>query len=237
MYPAVVVVLMSALRSGLTSSRLRWLQEKLSIDRRTLERWRKWWRETFPRTSFWKNAKARFLPPLDPNFLPRSCESHHEIWARFRFSVVGPLLSAPPESGGLKAVFQELSRRTWRHPLHEGQTIRFGLSTIERWYYIAKASQDPIEDLRRSVRKDAGCCRLISDRLAELIRSQYREYSYWTYRLHHDNFTVLVEKDQQLGSLPSYQCLVRYMKAKGMKRTKRTRNEKRAGMARARDRL
>jgi len=71
-YPAVVVVLMSALCSGVTSSRLRWLREKLSIDRRTLERWRKWWRETFPRTSFWKNAKARFLPPLDPDFLPRS---------------------------------------------------------------------------------------------------------------------------------------------------------------------
>jgi len=71
-YPAVVVVLMSTLRSGVTSSRLRSLRKAFSIDRRTLERWRKWWRETFPRTCFWKEARSRFLPPLDPKSLPRS---------------------------------------------------------------------------------------------------------------------------------------------------------------------
>jgi hypothetical protein len=32
------------------------------IDRRTLERWRQWWLDTFVRCSFWKKARARFMP-------------------------------------------------------------------------------------------------------------------------------------------------------------------------------
>jgi hypothetical protein len=30
-------------------------------------------------------------------------------WARFRFSIIGPLLSSPPESGELKAALEVLS--------------------------------------------------------------------------------------------------------------------------------
>ena len=37
-------------------------------------------------------------------------------WARFRFSVVGPLLAAPPEPGELRARLEELAGRSWRHP-------------------------------------------------------------------------------------------------------------------------
>ena len=39
-----------------------------------------------------------------------------EAWARLRFSVVGQLLSAPPERGELEAALEELSERTWRDP-------------------------------------------------------------------------------------------------------------------------
>jgi putative transposase len=167
----------------------------------------------------------------------RSLRSRHERWARLRFSVVGPLLSAPPSPGDLQAALEALSRQDWQHPTREGERIRFGLSTIERWYYSAKEAPNPIDALRRVVRHDAGSFRIIGPRLAEALRAQHREYPHWTYRLHHDNLVSLVAADRSFGELPSYQSLVRYMKAKGLRRTKRTRNEKRAGLARSRERL
>jgi len=167
----------------------------------------------------------------------RSPRSSQERWARLRFSIVGPLLSAPPLAGDLQAALEELSRRAWQHPTREGETVRFALSTIERWYYAARDATNPIDALRRVVRKDAGSFRIIAPRLAEALKAQYREYPHWTVQLHHDNLAALVAKDPSFGELPSYQSLVRYMKAKGLFRTKRTRNEKRAGLARSRDRL
>ena len=72
LYPAVVIVLFSALAQGVTVRRFRMLHSILGIDRRTLERWRRWWREIFPRTRFWGEARARLLPPVDRESLPRS---------------------------------------------------------------------------------------------------------------------------------------------------------------------
>jgi hypothetical protein len=41
--------------------------------------------------------------------------------------------------------------------------ICFGASTIERWYYKAKAAPDPIAALGRKIRRDAGIRWSISD--------------------------------------------------------------------------
>jgi hypothetical protein len=57
-----MVVLVSALRHGLTPERMRSLRESLGIDRRTVERWRQWWLKSFVESSFWKQARARFMP-------------------------------------------------------------------------------------------------------------------------------------------------------------------------------
>jgi len=38
-------------------------------------------------------------------------------WARFRFSVVGPLLAAPPKRGELRGELLRLSQKTWQHPV------------------------------------------------------------------------------------------------------------------------
>lgn len=35
------------------------------------------------------------------------------LWARFRFSVVGVLLSAPPARGELKTALESLATKTW----------------------------------------------------------------------------------------------------------------------------
>jgi hypothetical protein len=64
-YAFPVVVLVTALAAGLSGSRLATLRKEFGVDRRTLERWRVWWREVFPQTRFWKTARARFSPPVD----------------------------------------------------------------------------------------------------------------------------------------------------------------------------
>ncbi len=71
-YYGVVVVLVSAAHHGLTPERMRVLREALGIDRSTLERWRQWWLETFVQSSFWKLAKARFMPLICEKTLPLS---------------------------------------------------------------------------------------------------------------------------------------------------------------------
>ena len=39
----------------------------------------------------------------------------HERWARFRFSVIGPLLAAPPERGELQEQLKSLAAKNWQH--------------------------------------------------------------------------------------------------------------------------
>ena len=38
-------------------------------------------------------------------------------WARFRFSVIGPLLSAPPQKGELRAELERLARKLYKNPI------------------------------------------------------------------------------------------------------------------------
>ena len=71
-YWGVVVMLVSAAAQGITPERMRVLREALGIDRRTLERWRQWWQETFVQSPFWKVARARFMPLLSEKSLPLS---------------------------------------------------------------------------------------------------------------------------------------------------------------------
>ena len=63
-YLGIVVILVSAMRHGLSPQRMETLRAKLSIDRRTLERWRRWWKESFVGSDFWRVARIRFMPAL-----------------------------------------------------------------------------------------------------------------------------------------------------------------------------
>ena len=71
-YAGSVVVLVSAMLHGLNPERVQRLREVLGIDRRTLERWRQWWLVLFVESSFWREARARFMPPLCPKTMPLS---------------------------------------------------------------------------------------------------------------------------------------------------------------------
>lgn len=71
-YVGAVVVLVTALRHGATPARLAQLRAIVGVSRRTLEQWRQWWLEEFPRSSFWRWASGQLASPVDPHRLPLS---------------------------------------------------------------------------------------------------------------------------------------------------------------------
>ena len=75
--------------------------------------------------------------------------------ARLRFSIIGPLLAAPPEPGSLQAELVQLAAKSWRHPV-SGFDVVFGVSTLERWYYAARRAIDPVAALKDKLRGDVG---------------------------------------------------------------------------------
>jgi hypothetical protein len=86
-YVAAIVVLVAILHHGVTTSRIDRLSQAVSVDRRTVERWRRWWRERFPATPFWQVARAAFMPPIDHQHLPAS------LLERFAGDGVGCLIA------------------------------------------------------------------------------------------------------------------------------------------------
>jgi hypothetical protein len=87
-YAGLLVVLVSAMVHGLNAERVRRIRQLLNpgdqISRRTLERWRQGWLDPFVRGSFWKEARARFMPPLCEKTLPNSLGARFEIERRNR---------------------------------------------------------------------------------------------------------------------------------------------------------
>lgn len=71
-YLATVVTLISAMQHGVTAARLERLLGVPGIDRRTIARWRAWWRATFAAGPFQPIAMAAFMPPVDIAGLPAS---------------------------------------------------------------------------------------------------------------------------------------------------------------------
>ena len=69
-YVAFVFVFLTALSQGKRSPEFRSVVDRLGIDKRTLQRWRRWWRETFVETSLWRKLRTRF--PKQPTTLPLS---------------------------------------------------------------------------------------------------------------------------------------------------------------------
>ena len=154
------------------------------------------------------------------------------LWARFRFSVVGSLLSSPPARGTLQTALRSLADKTWSHPV-TGRDVHFSAVTIERWYRIARCQRDdPVGALRRAVRKDCGKLSLAAP-LAEQLRLQYGDYPHWSYQLHYDNLAAAVKANPMLGRLPSYSTIKRYMQAHGLVKRPRLRPSERPGEARA----
>ena len=138
---------------------------------------------------------------------------HRQRWALLRLQVIGHLLASPPEEGALQTALKTLAQSTWRHPL-SGADVRFGFSTIERWYLRARQHPDPVARLTAQGRADAGAQRAISAEVAAAIRAQYARSPEWTIQLHYDNLKV----DSVAGAVPSYPTVRRFFAAHGLHR-------------------
>lgn len=71
-YVAAVVVLATAMSSGITQRRAAKLKELFGVDRRTLDRWRQWWQEAFVQSALWIAERGRFSPAVNELDLPGS---------------------------------------------------------------------------------------------------------------------------------------------------------------------
>ena len=161
----------------------------------------------------------------------------HERWAHLRFSVVGQLLAAPPAPGELRNAIVVLAARQWRHPT-TGEPVRFGFSTIERWYYRAlRERADPVGILRRKLRADAGQQIAVSEAVRQVVLAQYAAHKGWSVQLHHDNLVALAEARPELKPVPSYPTLRRFLKANGLDKRRRVTSRRTDGADRAEARL
>jgi hypothetical protein len=142
---------------------------------------------------------------------------------------------APPGAGELRKALQALANRSWTHPVN-GTPVRFAFATVERWFYVARRSNDPVAALRRSPREDAGRFRRVSAALIQALEAQYRTHPGWTVQLHYDNLVALAEEEPSLSPLPSYGTLRRYMKARGLHRRRSPKRDT-PGARQARERL
>ena len=70
-YVALMMVLASARHAEPMPARTG-LAGALGVPLRTLARWRAWWVEQLPATSFWRAACARLMPPVSAAHLPAS---------------------------------------------------------------------------------------------------------------------------------------------------------------------
>lgn len=145
-------------------------------------------------------------------------------WARLRFAVVGALLAAPPPPGQLQQALRKLSEQHWLHP-NTGLPVRFGVSTIERWFYKAKSTPDPMSTLSRQRRDDAGRVRVFTPAALAQIHALYRENPSWSVQLHYDNLCACRDLEPSLGKLPSYSSLKRYLRANGMVKKRKPRTD------------
>lgn len=147
------------------------------------------------------------------------------------------MLAAPPARGELQAELERLAAKGWRHPV-TGEPRLFGLKTIQRWYYEAKrAPSDPVGQLRKKHRKDSGRQTALSDALKRAIHAQYAAHRSWTYQLHYDNLAAWVEAEPELGRLPAYATVRRYMRSVGLSRRRKIGGEPTEGKRRAEQRL
>ena len=161
----------------------------------------------------------------------------HERWAQLRFSVIGQLLAAPPTKGALRAALDALAAREWRHPT-SGEPVRFGASTIERWYYRALGERhDPVGVLRRKQREDAGRQTAMSEALRLALLAQYAAHKSWSVKLHWDNLVALTRTRPDLAPVPSYSTIRRYLEAHGLKKRRPLTSRQTAGALLAETRL
>ena len=69
-YPGFIVIVLSVMQRGVTDSGIDELRSALGVARRTLQRWRHWWRQIFVSTPLWRYERGNFMPTIDDATLP-----------------------------------------------------------------------------------------------------------------------------------------------------------------------
>jgi hypothetical protein len=70
-YFGAMVVLISAMQSGLNPERMKRLKALVGVSRRTVLRWRDWWRTVFTMSPFWRTHRG-LAPTASEADLPAS---------------------------------------------------------------------------------------------------------------------------------------------------------------------
>jgi len=157
-------------------------------------------------------------------------------WAHFRFAVIGHLLASPPKRGELKYTLKLLAMKKWTHPVTK-EEVYFGASTLERWYYAARVLQNPVDGLNRKRRVDAGVPVKMTVELRKAVSALYDAHKSWSYEIHYDNLLALAEMHSELGEVPSYKTVCRFMQKQGLTKRRRLTNRHTAGAEAAEARL
>src|SRR5271165_1068789 len=163
--------------------------------------------------------------------------SSHQLWAEFRFGVIGGLLADPPEKGDLKGRLQVLAKTQWTHPI-KGNKYQIPVPTIERWYYKSlNQEKDPVGSLRRKLRSDSGTTKHMTPEMKSWLQKNYVSHSSWSGQLHFDNLCAWLKVNPNYGMAPSYTTILRYMRQKGWDRKARVRSPFAPGRVAAQARL
>jgi hypothetical protein len=103
-YLGAVVVLLSTVRHGGSTKRLARLRKLFGVAPRTVQRWRRWWRETFPRTRCWKQMRGLLRAPAAEAELPDAVldalrgDEHERLLGMLRLLL--PLTTQSPGKAG-----------------------------------------------------------------------------------------------------------------------------------------
>ena len=103
-YLGAVVVLVTARRHGANARRAAELRRAIGASRRTLARWRTWWREIFTTTPFWRAARGLLVPAVPEASLPASLLERFvesEEWMRLfqLLDFIAPVTTVTTRSG------------------------------------------------------------------------------------------------------------------------------------------
>lgn len=90
--------------------------------------------------------------------------------ALWRYSILGPLVSARLEHGDLKEHFERAAAREWEYP--DGRPVRLSARTIEDWYY--RWRKDGLDGLETATRSDAGTTS-VAPKIRDLLIRAKRE--------------------------------------------------------------
>ena len=81
-YDGIIIVLLTAMTHGVNARRAAELRRKLGIEKKTLNRWRKWWLENFNQSAFWREVKGNFPNGIDQKIMPLSLADAFEVTSK-----------------------------------------------------------------------------------------------------------------------------------------------------------